>query len=88
MIDDMASKIARMEHEERVRKLAPVYDEAWLKVEAYNWQAWRMAKFYSSLASGLASLANRLKPDPDGASHEPALQLSPLSGTTTTTVVK
>jgi len=31
MMDYMASIIARMEHEERVRQLSPVYDDEWLK---------------------------------------------------------
>src|SRR5258708_13590326 len=31
MMEYMASKIARMEFEERVRKLTPVYDDEWLK---------------------------------------------------------
>lgn len=31
MMEYMASKIAKMEFDERVRKLTPVYDDEWLK---------------------------------------------------------
>ena len=31
MIEYMASRIAQMEFEERVRRLTPVYDDEWLK---------------------------------------------------------
>ena len=88
MIDYMASTIARLEHEERVRKLTPVYNDEWLKVEAGNWQAWQVGDLFSSLVSGLASLADRLKRKADEMPDKPALQHSPLSGTSSTTVVK
>ncbi len=63
MIDGyMASKIAQMEHEERVRSIAPVYDyDVWLTQEAGNWQARRVGTLVAAIGAGLASIANLLK---------------------------
>src|SRR5258708_16705818 len=66
MLDYMESKSARREYEERVEALAPVKDyDAWLTHQAGNWQAPSAGMFISSLASGLASLGNRLKRRPE-----------------------
>jgi len=67
MIDGyIASKIARMEHEERVRHLAPVrdYDE-WLTLEAGNWQAPRTASVFAAVGRGLVSLGEWLQGKPE-----------------------
>ncbi len=64
MIDGIvASRIARMVHEERVRSLAPVrdYDE-WLTHSAGHWQSVQVGDLLLSFAKGLSSIAGRLKP--------------------------
>jgi len=62
MIDYTASLIARMEHEERVRSMTPVYDyDEWLTDNAGHWQLPRFGSLWSALGKGIASLGVRLK---------------------------
>ena len=71
MIDINASRIARMEHEERVRALAreeqflndilPDEFDAWMSHSAGNWQAPQLGDLVSSVSKSLGALRNRLK---------------------------
>lgn len=73
MIDGIsASRIARMEHEELVRSMAPVrdYDE-WLTHEAGNWQAPRTTTVFAGLKTTMISLAARFQ-------HKPASEAEGL----------
>lgn len=68
MIDYTVSKIAQMEHEERIRSIAPVYDyDEWLTPDAGHWQAPRSATVFTALKTVLLGLAARFprKPEPE-----------------------
>jgi hypothetical protein len=73
MIDGyMASRIAKLEHEERVRSLAHIDDyDVWLTHVGGHWLSPQGGGLLSSLGKGLASLRNRLKPKWEAAPDSP-----------------
>jgi hypothetical protein len=75
MIDGyMASRIARMEHEERVRSLTRIDDyDVWLTHAAGSWQSPHVGGLLSSWVKGLASVARRLKSKREVALDEPLM---------------
>ncbi len=63
MIDYVESRIARREHDERVRALARVDDyDVWLTSRAGNWLSQSAGSLFVSLGKSLAALAGRLRP--------------------------
>jgi hypothetical protein len=62
MIDYTVSMIARMEHEQRIRSLAPVpeYGNS-LKADQPRWVAIQAGRLLHALGSGLASIRERMK---------------------------
>ena len=75
MIEYTASRLARQEHEERVRSLARVYDyDEWLTDTAGYWQAPPLGSVLAAIATRVASLGNRFK------NKQQAVVNSPLAG--------
>lgn len=85
MIDGVtASRIARMEHEELVRSLAPVYDyDEWLTHEAGEWQAQNRASVFAALGRGLTVLIARLQRKPKPQPEAERLPAVPEAGSVT-----
>jgi hypothetical protein len=63
MIGYVESRIARQEHEERVRSLTRVDDyDVWLTRRAGNWLSQPVGGLLLSLGKSLSALAGKLKP--------------------------
>ena len=58
----LITEVARLEHEERVRSLAPILDDGGpLTIHQPGWLSRQIRRLFQALASGLASLRRSVK---------------------------